>query len=106
MTWVIDMTHYLNESGAIATMPAPAAKLAKYFGEIVSAVSNASPIEVGAVVEVGIACRRRPGRRRCNGKIEALIDEEECIRWGCPVCQDTGYISHWQGTPWDRTLVS
>ena len=106
MTWVIDMTHYLDERGGIAKMPTPAARLAEYFGEIVSEVSSASAAALSAVLELDVACRRRPGRRRCSGKIEAVVDDKECIQWGCPVCEDNGYISHWQGTPWDRSLVS
>lgn len=103
-TWVTDMTHYLSEDGRVAEMSRQAARLATYLGAIVSAISGRSP---GMVDVLEIACRRRPGRRPCTGRIEAILDlSEDRIRWGCPVCRDNGYISKWRGTPWDRALVS
>jgi hypothetical protein len=38
-TWIIDMTHYFDEHGAIVTAPGPARRLAEHFAAIVAAVT-------------------------------------------------------------------
>ena len=35
-TFVVDLTHFLTEDGAIAPMPGPARRLAEYLGTIVA----------------------------------------------------------------------
>jgi hypothetical protein len=34
-TWIVDLRHYLDPSGAFADMPTPARRLAEYFASIV-----------------------------------------------------------------------
>ena len=97
--WIINMRHYLDEDGRIASLPAPARRLADHFGAIVSAMS-CLPSEV--LVQSGVKCRRRPGRRPCLGMIVAIIEaDSEAIHWQCPECGDGGIISGWEGSPWD-----
>jgi hypothetical protein len=99
-TWIIDLTHYLDEHGAIVTVPSPARRLAEHFGAIVRAVTW-DP--VGAETGSSVRCRRRPGRKRCPGQIRAAItlDDGMDIVWECPSCGDNGLISNWDGTMWD-----
>lgn len=99
-TWIIDMTHYVDEHGAMVTVPAPARRLAEYFGAIVRAVTW-DPGEAGR--GSSIRCRRRPGRKPCPGQIRAAItlDEQMDIVWECSWCGDNGLISNWHGTMWD-----
>ena len=96
-TWIVDMRHYLNASGAIADMPSRARLLAEYFASIV----------VDATCNVddppSVRCCRRPGRRRCPGMVMSYpaADDLDRIVWYCPLCNDNGYISGWQNTLWD-----
>lgn len=103
-TWVVDMTHYLDERGEAAKLPRRVARLAEHFGRIVSAVSVLPP---GVVTTLHVPCRRRPGRRPCAGSVKGGVDPgDDGVHWGCPVCGDHGYIHDWRGTPWDRGVVS
>jgi hypothetical protein len=99
-TWIIDITHYLDEHGAIVTAPAPARRLAEHFAAIVRAVT-CEPCE--AAIASIVRCRRRPGRKPCPGQIRAAItlDDQMNIAWECPSCGDKGLISNWHGTIWD-----
>jgi hypothetical protein len=102
-TWITDIRHFLREDGSIPDLPGPAARLAEYIGSIIGEVTSCHPDDCDEVTN--IRCRRRPGRKRCTGKIIAYFDEEDSktIRWFCPICNDNGYISGWQGTIWDRS---
>jgi hypothetical protein len=94
---VTDLSHFLTKEGAIAPMPVQARRLAEFLGNVVAAATtpNADPHRV--------QCWRRPGRKPCPGAIETDFEEDDRIVWWCPVCGENGYISHWQGTLWDRT---
>jgi len=62
-TWIVDIRHYLDPSGAFADMPSRARLLAEYFTHIVvDATTNIDD-------EPNVRCRRRPGRRPCTGTI-------------------------------------
>jgi hypothetical protein len=96
-TWIVDLRHYLDPSGAFADMPTPARLLAEYFASIVvDATTNLDD-------EPSVRCRRRPGRRRCTGIVMSYsgADDMERIHWYCPVCNDNGFIGGWQNTLWD-----
>lgn len=99
-TWIVDLTHYLDERGAIIATPGPARRLAEHFAAIVAAVTS-DPVQ--AATASTIPCRRRPRRKRCPGRIRATIslDDRMDIVWECPACGDDGLISNWHGTMWD-----
>jgi hypothetical protein len=96
-TWIVDLRHYLNPSGAIADMPSRARLLAEYFASIV--VDATTNLDDPPTVH----CRRGPGHRRCIGIVMSYpaADPEDRIYWHCPVCGDNGLISGWQNTFWD-----
>jgi hypothetical protein len=99
-TWITALVHFVPDDPA-AALPGPAARLAAHLGAIAGAGQLARPREV---VETALRCRRRPGRRRCVGRIVVRRQEAPAqIRWACPVCDDNGVITSWQGTPWDLT---
>jgi uncharacterized protein with PIN domain len=51
-----------------------------------------------------VNCRRRPRRKRCPGNIRTVVDvDHDEISWACPVCRDSGIISKWKGSQWDRS---
>lgn len=98
-TWVTDITHFLDEKGAIPELPAPARRLARYFGAIIAATSLQ---EIGQTDLPVVRCRRRPGRRPCPGTIRHEIDPADgSIVWHCPICGDNGTIYNWEGSCWD-----
>ena len=102
-TWISDIRHFLDADGRIPDdLPGPAFRIANYFGSIVKAVTSREEIQTN---NTGIKCRRRPGRKSCPGEVLALIDEKNnlVINWQCPMCNDNGIISGWQGTFWDKT---
>jgi len=103
-TWITDIRHFLRDDGSMPDLPGPADRLAKYIGSIIEAVTSRHPDKVDWVTD--IRCRRRPGHKRCDGKIVAFYDEDDSttIRWFCPFCDDNGYIHGWRGTIWDRTF--
>ena len=99
-TWITDLTHFLDERGAIVETPVPARRLAEHFAAIVAA-ATADPCQ--AATGSSVRCRRRPGRKPCPGSIRAAItlDDRMDVVWDCPACGDNGVISNWHGTIWD-----
>ncbi len=101
MAWVTDLTHFLDEQAQIPVdIPGPARRLGEYFGSIVAAATGQEPPEGQ---KASIQCRRRPGHRRCPGIIDYCILPDTSVSWVCPSCSDSGFISNWQGTAWDRS---
>ena len=100
-TWVTDMRHCLDASGAIPEdLPGPALNLALFIGAIVAWVTSGPS---SADRRTNVACRRNPGRRRCLGEILASFEPDgSTIVWHCPACGDNGVTRGWEGTPWDR----
>jgi hypothetical protein len=104
MTWVTDLSHFIDETGNVPTnIPGPARRLAEYLTAIVATATTARGSEGHTTGE--IKCRRRPGRRACPGFIRHRLWADERITWECPSCGDNGVISNWQSTRWDRRLI-
>jgi hypothetical protein len=99
-TWIVDITHFLDERGAIVASPAEARCLAEHFAAIVAATTSA-PCQ--AATGSPVRCRRRPRRKPCPEAIRAAItlDDRMDVVWDCPSCGDNGVISNWHGTIWD-----
>jgi len=99
-TWVTDLRHYLTEEGYLADLPTPTLNLALFVGSIVAWVTGHRPSDTP---RTNVYCRRSPGRRRCPGEVQAVLDESSArIVWECPICGDNGVISGWEGTEWER----
>ena len=100
-TFVVDLTHWLTEDGAIAPMPRPGQRLAEYMGMI---VADATGFLTEQYSEQGVKCRCRPGRKPCPGIIETDFEANtDRIVWWWPECGENGYVNNWKGTLWDRT---
>ena len=51
-----------------------------------------------------LRCRRRPKRKPCRGSLTIFFDVDTFdVLWFCPVCDDQGRISGWEGTFWDNS---
>ena len=100
MALITDLRHFLREDGSMADMPKPARKLSDYLGNIVKGVTSRR----GDELATGVKCRKRFGRRPCPGEIIAYINEQDGLCWACPVCEETGIISGWEGTSYDWSV--
>jgi hypothetical protein len=99
---IADLRHYLDEDGSLPDLPKPALDLAFHLGAIVGWVSRC-PSE--NIEPTNVPCRKRPKGRRCLGEILARLDSNTgTIEWACPFCADSGTITGWEGTLWDKTI--
>jgi hypothetical protein len=94
--FVTDLHHFLDLPAAT---PGPARRLAGHLSNIVRAATAG---DAGTTWESALPCRRRPGNRRCPGRMIVLRTEPPApIRWQCSICADEGIISNWAGSPFD-----
>ena len=93
---VTDLHHLLDLPDGT---PGPARRLAEHLSNIVRAAAAG---DAGIAWESALPCRRRPGNRRCPGRMIVLRTGPAApIRWQCSVCDDEGIISNWAGSPCD-----
>ena len=98
---ITNLEHFLTPDGSIAPKDGPARLLADYLTKIVVAATASIQTQSSPIV---VHCRKRPNRKPCIGCIDTYIDPEmNQIIWWCPVCEEQGLISHWQGSLWDCT---
>jgi hypothetical protein len=96
-SWYIDITHYLDEDGKIASDRPSTIALANYWGSLIVMASSKD-------TEYIVKCRRRPNHKPCLEPIDGFIDpESDDIVWGCIESGDSGTISNWRGTVWDMS---
>jgi hypothetical protein len=94
--FVTDLHHFLDLPPGT---PGPARRLAGHLSNIVRAATAG---DAGTTWESALPCRRRPGNRRCPGRMIVLRTEPPApIRWQCSVCADEGIISNWADSPFD-----
>lgn len=98
LMYITDLTHFLDEKGAIAPMPAPARRLAEFLGRVVAATSTPAAIDAGS------------GECRCNkckkGIVFAEIAPDDAIEWLCENCGHDGRISNWRRSFWDLSALA
>lgn len=94
---VTDLQHFLDPP---LDAPGPARRLAEQLGNLVRAATAG---DAGTAWESALPCRRRPGNRRCPGRMVLHRDPDTSvpIRWQCSVCDDQGVISNWADSPFD-----
>ena len=94
---VTDLHHYLD-------LPVDAAGPTRRLAEQLSSIVRAGTAgDVATAWETALPCRRRPGNRRCTGRIVVRRETEAStpIRWHCSACGDEGVISNWADSPFD-----
>ncbi len=93
---VADLRHFLDLP---ADTPGPARRVAEQLGHVVQAATAG---DAGISWETALPCRRRPGNRRCPGRmVVARTEPPAPIRWQCSACGDQGVISNWADSPFD-----
>jgi hypothetical protein len=100
MPYVMNLTHYLDETGNIPKgIPAPARRMGSFLALLVDEVTRQYP-ETKTSIETTLQCLNKS----CKGElIGALDDENSPVCWYCLDCGDYGKISDWQNTRWDNT---
>jgi hypothetical protein len=95
-TYVTDITHYLDETGEMARLPAPARKLASFLTLLIEAATSASSANYH---DSSIRCRRKA----CGGTILTMLPpSQDEISWHCTECGHNGVIRNWQNTKWNQ----
>jgi hypothetical protein len=95
--YITDLTHFLDEKGAIGPQSGPARRLAEFLGRVVAAASEPSAVEHAGI-----------GECRCNkrkGTIIAEIAPDDAIEWFCESCGHEGRISNWRRSFWDLSQL-
>ena len=94
--FVSDLHHYLDLP---EDTPGPARRLAEHLSDIVRAATAG---DAGTAWESALTCRRRPGNRRCPGRMIVRRTQPAApIQWQCGACDDDGVISNWEDSPFD-----
>jgi hypothetical protein len=94
--FVTDLHHYLDLP---EDTPGPARRLAEHLSDIVRAATAG---DAGTAWESALTCRRRPGNRRCPGRMIVRRTKPAApIQWQCGACDDDGVISNWEDSPFD-----
>ncbi|MBN2103634.1 hypothetical protein JW835_06295 [bacterium] len=92
----INITHYLDEKGEVAEIPKAVKKLADYLVLIIKTATEHFPAKD---FKTGLPCRKKT----CQGRIlTSIFQKGGDIYWHCPVCEEQGIITDWQGTKWDN----
>ena len=89
--YITDLTHFLDESGAIGPVKGPARTMAQFHVEVVTHASDATGHALAA-----------PRCFKCKkSAVEAARAQDDAIVWACPACGTEGRISNWHGSLWD-----
>ena len=98
-SYTTDLTHFLDERGAIpADLPKQARHLAENLGEIVACVT----VPARKDPKTNVRCWINKSTIPCTGKIEAGFNLDSFdILWHCPKCDTHGSITNWENTFWD-----
>jgi len=89
--YITDLTHFLDNSGAIGQIKGPALAMAQFQVEVVAHASDSAPESFPA-----------PRCFKCKkADVVALKAADDAVIWICPKCQTEGRISNWQGSLWD-----
>ena len=98
--WSVHLPHVLDEKGTLRGLTGRGLRLATFWTEIVAQASNYDE-------PTTLHCRRRPGRKPCSGLLTIFFDVDNFdVLWFCPVCDDNGRISGWEGTFWDNSELT
>jgi hypothetical protein len=98
---IADLHDYLGEDGLLTD--GPRRLLARHLAAIVQA-GTVAPLE--RTMPSAVPCIRRPGRRLCKGHLHITRTSDiggggGTVEWQCPECDDEGFVTGWEGGPWD-----
>lgn len=90
--YVIDLSHWLDDKGAIALPAGPGLDIAEFVCNVVASASD----------EAGIA--EMPPCFKCHSSdVHKGRDDRDRVVWQCQGCKECGVVSNWRRTLWDMT---
>lgn len=92
--YITDLSHFLDEKGAIGPKSGPARRFAEFLGRVVAAASTPAVITGADIGE----CRCIKCKKGC---VIAEITPDDTIEWFCETCGHQGRISNWRRSFWD-----
>lgn len=96
--WVINIQHWLDETKSGPGVPQLKQKVKKLAEIITYATSKAAGLPTDSIPK----CWRRPKRKPCKSELDIEINRlSGQIHWRCPICEDEGIITDWEGLIWD-----
>jgi len=87
--YIIDLSHFLDEKGAIAPKSGPARRFAEFLADVVAAAS--APARYA----------KQRSCTKCKGTVTAAIKPDGAIEWLCTSCGQAGRITNWRRSFWD-----
>jgi hypothetical protein len=91
--YITDLSHFLDEKGAIGPKSGVARRFAEFLGRVVAAASAPETAADGYARQ----CRCS----KCKGMVTAAIAPDDAIEWLCPDCGQQGRIANWRRSFWD-----
>ena len=89
--YITDLTHFLDEKGAIQPQRGPAKAMADFHAAAVAHVTDGG--RTGMPAPTCFKCKKAP--------VAPELAADGAIYWGCPRCKAEGRISNWENTLWD-----
>jgi len=89
--YITDLTHFLDNSGAIGPVKGPARAMAQFLVDVVTHTSDATGHALAAAT--CFKCKKIA--------VEATRAHDDAVVWACPACRTEGRISNWKGSLWD-----
>ena len=87
--YITDLSHFLDEKGAIGPKSGARAPLAEFLADVVAAAT--APARYA----------NRCDCSKCKGMVGAAITRDDSIEWLCSSCGQAGRIANWRGSFWD-----
>ena len=98
MTLVVDIRHWLDESGCL---PTDNLRLRRAAMRIATLIEYGGTLEQFEGRETMVPCKRRPGGKPCLGLLMVMKLADDRIQAHCSACSSIeAVISGWQETDW------
>lgn len=95
--YVIDLNHFVDARGAIASAKAPAQTMADFLAAVVAHASDCKRADDAP----GPRCFKC--RKRDRHAVDTGITGDEVVVWHCAVCGNEGRVPNWRRSFWDLT---
>lgn len=100
MAIITDIQHYLDEDGLLVKLTPEASDFALFLTEIITSVSENYGLPL---FFADTECKGIKDGKPCMGEVEVWVfASDNRIGWECVECAETGAISNWEGTRWDK----
>lgn len=93
---------FVDQDGGVLREPAGPRALGNFLASVVAMGTRAAAGKRAG----SVACRCRTATGACPGMIQAVVEAQPSrVEWRCPVCDDSGAITGWERTRWDRSVI-